>query len=306
MNLRQLEIFIRVTETKSMSEAARQLYISQPAVSQTIAELEDSLETKLFERINRRLFLTDSGELLYAYAKRIIGLLSEAEHQIKDLANLKRGKLSVGASTTIGIYLLPQIIGNFKKLYPDIEFIFTIDNTSIIETLLLDAQIDIGIVEGPIFSKDLDLIHFAHDRLEIICSSEHKWAISKTKQISVRDFEEETLIFREEGSGTREIIENVLNSKGVNYRAKHFLNNTEAIKKAVEANIGIGIVSEFAVRDELNSGRLFKVDLKGIRFTRELDLVIHKKKYKSEILDKFISFLKDYEQSSTLEDLPRL
>ncbi|NLB89380.1 MAG: LysR family transcriptional regulator, partial [Syntrophomonadaceae bacterium] len=233
MNLRQLEVFIRVAETKSMSKAAQQLYISQPAVSQTIAELEDSLETKLFERINRRLLLTNSGEVLYTYSKRIIGLLSEAQHQIKDLANLKRGKLSVGASTTIGIYLLPQIIGNFKKLYPNIEFIFTIDNTSVIEALLLDAQIDIGIVEGPIFSKDLELIHFAHDQLEIICSSEHKWARSQTKQITIEDLEKETLIFREEGSGTREIIENVLKSKGVNYRPQHILNNTEAIKKAV-------------------------------------------------------------------------
>lgn len=301
MNLRQLEVFIRVAETNSMSEAARQLYISQPAVSQTIAELEESLETKLFERINRRLLLTNSGEVLYTYSKRILGLLSEAEHQIKDLANLKRGKLAVGASTTIGIYLLPQIIGNFKKLYPDIEFIFTIDNTSVIEGLLLDAQIDIGIVEGPIFSKDLELIHFAHDQLEIICSPEHKWAKSQTKQISVRDFEQETLIFREEGSGTREIIENVLKSRGVNYKPKHILNNTEAIKKAVESNIGIGIVSEFAVRDELNSGRLFKVELQGIKFIRELDLVIHKRKYRSEILEQFIAFLKDYEQFSTLQ-----
>ncbi len=294
MNLRQLHVFVMVVETGSMSETARRLYMTQPSVSQTIAELEESLQAKLFERINKKLIKTDAGEVLYTYSKRILKLVEEAESNIKDITNLKAGKLRLGASTTIGTYVLPKIIGDFKRKYEEIEVQFTIDNSGVIEEMILDHQIDIGLVEGPVHSRDIVVHYLLDDELYLVCSRNHHWVKDNLLKISPEQIAREALILREKGSGTREVVEEVLTRESISFRTAHVLNNTEAIKKAVEAGIGISFVSKLAVQEEIRNGSLVKIEVQGIHMTRTLSFIYHKEKFRSPLFQAFITYLNSY------------
>ncbi len=290
MNLRQLELFTKVAEIGSVTKTAKQVYMSQPAVSQAITELEDKLQLRLFERINHKMLLTSAGETLYQYSRRILSLLEEAENSMKDIANIRMGKLRIGASTTIGIYLLPHLLGDFQIEYDNIETQFFIDNSSVIEEMIMDNTIDVGLVEGPIHSKDITVKHLVADELFLICSPKHKWASENKRSIKPAELAEEVLIFRESGSGTREVIEHALNQQKVKYKPTHVLNNTEAIKNAVIANIGVAFLPQVAVEYDIKAGHLLHVDVEDIVFTRDFNLIFHKDKYHSVLLNAFIDF----------------
>lgn len=210
INFRHLEIFVVVVELKSMSRSAKKIHMSQPAVSQTIIELEKQLNTKLFERLNRKLILTFTGEVFYTYAKKILGLVNEAESSIKDIANVNTGKIKIGASSTYGIYLLPRIIAEFQKKYKNVELVFTIDNTHIIEDLIIHHKIDIGIVEGLNYSADLISKKLFDDELSFICSIDHDWAKEGRLEVNPAELDSQTFVLREKGSGTRQVIDEVI------------------------------------------------------------------------------------------------
>lgn len=291
MNLRQLELFTEVAETGIVSHAAKKLYMSQPAVSQTIADLEDSLGLKLFDRLKHKMQLTFAGEILYQYSKKILSLVDEAESQMLDMANLKMGRLRLGASTTIGIYLLPHLLGEFKQQYETIQSTCVIDNTSVIEEMLLTNQLDIGFVEGLVHSAEIEIQKVMDDEIWLICSPQHRWAREVRLVIDPVEIAGEALILREQGSGTREVVEKKLKEHNVCYEVWHVLNNTEAIKRAVAADIGIAFISQMAVKDEMESGRLVNVKLNGLPITREFKLIWHKDKYRSPLLNAFIQFV---------------
>lgn len=198
------------------------------------------------------------------------------------------GRLRVGTSTTVGIYLLPEIIGEFRKKF-NIDVYFTIGNTAEIEKLILDNSIDLGIVEGPVHSRDIVVTPYIDDELYLVCSKSHRWA--KKKNISPAEIENEDIIMREKGSGTREVFEEAMARNNVKYRIKYVLNNTEAIKKAVEANIGVSVISRLAVKKEIRGGRLLKVDIENIRFKRKFSIIYHKDKFKSNLFEEFIKHL---------------
>ncbi len=289
MNLRQLAIFLTVCELGSMSAAAKKLYMTQPAISQTILDLEADLDIALFDRINKKIILTYPGEVLRTYSKRILTLVEEAEHTMKDMANMKSGRLLIGASTTIGIYLLPDIIGKFRETHSNIDISYVIDNTNAIEEMVLDNQVDIGLVEGLIHSKDIVAKHYVEDELYVICSSNH--LLSNKKEVEMAELIKEDIIIREKGSGTREVFEKVMATYHFHYQYKHVFNNTEAIKKAVEANIGIAIVSKAALKDELQSQKIVRLVVKDVQFKRSFHTIYHKDKYHSLLFEEFIRFL---------------
>jgi DNA-binding transcriptional LysR family regulator len=291
VNLRQLELFTEVAETGIVSHAAKKLYMSQPAVSQTIADLDDSLGLKLFDRLKHKMQLTFAGEILYQYSKKILSLVDEAESQMLDMANLKMGRLRLGASTTIGIYLLPHLLGEFKQQYETIQSTCVIDNTSVIEEMLLTNQLDIGFVEGLVHSAEIEIQKVMDDEIWLICSPQHRWAREVRLVIDPVEIAGEALILREQGSGTREVVEKKLKEHNVCYEVWHVLNNTEAIKRAVAADIGIAFISQMAVKDEMESGRLVNVKLNGLPITREFKLIWHKDKYRSPLLNAFIQFV---------------
>jgi DNA-binding transcriptional LysR family regulator len=294
MNLRQLELFNMVAETSSVSETARNMYMTQPAVSQTILDMENDLQVRLFERMNRKMRLTYAGEVMFQYSKRILQLIEEAESHIQDIANTRVGRLRMGASTTIGIYLLPHILGDFQKLHSAIHSYFTIDNTAVIEEMILDNTIDIALVEGPVHSDSIAVDHLIDDELYLICSPQHQWVKEGRSIIEPDELRGEALILREKGSGTREVIEQAFNRHSIFYEPSHVINNTEAIKRAVMADIGIAFVSRVAVKDEIKDGRLMRMFLAGVQFSREFRIIYHKHKYQSPLLDTFIRFVHEY------------
>ena len=289
MNFRRLHIFKVVCESDTLTEAAKKLYMTQPAISQTISELESELNIPLFERINKKLTLTYAGESLYQYSKRILNLIDEAKHTLEDISNRKKGRLRIGASTTIGIYLLPKIIGEFQQQYLTIDLPFLIDNTEVIERLIHEHQIDVGLVEGPIHSN-VQTLSFFEDELVLVCSPAHPWA--KKGKVYPSAIEQEPMIVREKGSGTREVFETVMREKHLNYKIKQVLTYTEAIKKSVEANLGVAIISKIAVQDEIQEGKLVKVDVEGIQFKRQLNLIYHQDKNMNHLFAEFITFVK--------------
>ena len=289
MNLRQLRIFKSVCQNQNMSATARKLHISQPAISQTISNLEQQLNVKLFERLNRRLVLTNTGKILLNYSNRILNLIDEAEQTIDDINNLKQGKLRIGASMTIGTYLLPKIINQFQQQHPKLEIKFMIDNTEIIESMVLENEIDLGLVEGPTENKNIIRENFFDDQLLLTCSTDHEWA--KHNTIAPEKLKNKKLIIREKGSGTREVIENILVKHQLNYKIQHTLNNIEAIKKAVIANMGVSILPTIAIKEELVNNQLSTIKLKDISFTRKFSFIYHQDKYQSKLFKKFINFI---------------
>ncbi|MDE4542774.1 selenium metabolism-associated LysR family transcriptional regulator [Thermoanaerobacterium sp. R66] len=289
MNFRELNIFLSVCEYGSMSEAAKHLYMTQPAISQAISELEEEYNVKLFDRIGKKLVLTHAGEILRDYGKKINLLLMETENTLQNISDTKAGKLKLGASRTVGTYLLPKIIGKFLKLYANVELPFCISNTTEIVNMILNSEIDLGIVEGPIHSDSIEKKHLLDDELYLICSKEHQWA--KKNIIQMDDLSKADFIMREVGSGTREIFENTMKSHNIEYDIKLELNSIEAIKKAVEANLGVSVISKLALNEELKSSKLIKIEIEGIKFTRKFNIIYHKDKYLSDLHKKFIDFI---------------
>ncbi|MFZ5988408.1 MAG: selenium metabolism-associated LysR family transcriptional regulator [Bacillota bacterium] len=299
MNLRHLYMFKTVAEEGSMSKAGKILYMSQPAVSQTILELEETLNVKLFERLNKKLVLTNPGEILYSYAKRILLLVNEAENSMKDISNATKGKLTLGASTTIGIYLVPKIVGHFIQQYPRIDINYMIDNTRIIEQMILDHKIDIGLVEGTSYSKEIAVHHFLDDELHLTCSPEHSWIKAGQLSVEPEEISSQSLILREKGSGTRQVVEKAMSDHGLTYHTSHVLNNTEAIKKAVEANIGVAFFSEMSINEEISLHKLYTVKIKGVNITRQFNIIYHTDKYKSPVFNTFLNHIAKYKNTDT-------
>ncbi len=286
MNERKLRIFYEVAEKLNMTEVAEKLYISQPAVSQTILELENELGVKLFDRINRRLYLTNEGELFLNYVRRILNMYDDAIRSLKDINSLKTGKLKIGASTTIGIYILPDIIGKFTKQYKGIDTSIAIENTKLISDMILDNSIDFAFVEGPVYNEEIIKENFCDDELVFITSPEHPW--SNKDEISINEVDREKIIMREIGSGTREVFESYMTANNVNYNIAFELGNTEAIKKAVEAGLGVSCISKRCIKNEINNNTLSWTKLKEFEIKRKLILIYHKDKFLSTLLKTFI------------------
>ncbi|MGI6685849.1 MAG: LysR family transcriptional regulator [Bacillota bacterium] len=288
MNERKLRVFYEVATKLNMTEVANQMFISQPAISQTIRELESDFGVQFFDRIGKRLYLTYEGEVFLNYVRRILNLYDDCFKTLNDSSNLKTGKLRIGASTTIGIYVLPQILGDFYQKYPDIEISINIENTKIIADMILKNQIDFAFVEGPVSSDEIIEDFFCHDELVFIIPPNHPWA--KHQEIDLKMLENSKIIMREQGSGTREIFEDALRDFDVNYLIDFELGNTEAIKKAVEANLGVSCISSRCVEKEAKDGNIAIRKLKGLKIMREFHLIYHKDKYLSKLFNLFIDF----------------
>ncbi len=292
MNLRSLKIFKEVCETNNMTKAAKTLHITQPAISQTISNLEEELGIKLFERIKNHLELTYSGRVLCNYSQKIVRMLDESEDLLNQIANLKKGKLRIGASMTIGTYLMPKLINEFKNEREELKMPLLINNTDHIVDHILNNDLDIGFVEGPFNSAEITTSFFMKDELTLIASPDY---FSKSpKKIKLKDIAEENFILREKGSGTRDIAKQKLDETKINYEIKHVLNNFEAIKKAIMANMGISILPKLAVKEEIERGKLVEIKIKDLKIKREFKIIYHTDKYQSPFFMHFMDFLKKY------------
>lgn len=285
-----LQVFVSVVEKQNFSRTAEELHMTQPAVSQYIRTLENNIGTRLLERTNKYVRLNKAGEIVYHHAKEILGLYTNMQNLVDDLVNKANGPLTIGASYTFGEYVLPRIIANLQEIHPDIQPTLTIGNTSEIADLVATHQLDVGIVEGHFKDQQLHVEEFAEDYMVVVASSNH--VLAQKKHVEIRDLENETWIVREKGSGTREATEKMFRSFEFSPVKLMNFGSTQSIKEAVEAGLGVTMLSQWAIQKELRNGDLSIVPIKGLPFSRQFS-IITKSSFQTKALEVFIALLRD-------------
>lgn len=266
-----LLVFVNVAEKKNFTHTAKELCMTQPAVSQYIQTLERAVGAKLLERSNKFVRLNKAGEIVYHHAKEILGLYTRMHCLIDDLQHTARGVLSVGASYTFGEYLLPHIVASLHKRYPSIKPAISIGNTRDIVELVLSHKIDVGIIEGEFKHDRLVIEPFAKDRMYVVCSPGHR--LAKQNKVSISELSEETWIIREAGSGTREATERMFGEYKFQPNNLMEFGSTQIIKESVEAGLGISLLSYWAIRKELSLNSLTLLQVDGTPMFRNFSLV---------------------------------
>ena len=288
MNIRKLEIFYRTAKCLNMSQVAKDMYISQPSISQCISEIESEVDAKLFDRIGKKLYLTHEGQIFYEYTRRILNIYEEGINVIRS-SKSNKGKLVIGASTTIGTYIMPYIIHKFNQKEKDIEISMIIDNKQNIEELILNNKVDIAFIEGTVNSKEIILKDIWTDELVFISSINHEW--NGKKYLDIEDLKNNKFIIREDGSGTRQRFEGFLENKDIKFNSYIELSNLEAILNYVKLNIGVSCVPYMSVLSEENSKSINVYRIKDHKINRSLYSAIHKDKYISKPIECFMKFL---------------
>lgn len=273
-----------------MTRAAEKLFMTQPSISQAIAELEEYYKTKLFDRIAKKIYITEDGYKLITIANNIVELFEKAEAVIRDKKSAQ--KLRVGASVTIGTYLLNDILKKMS-VHNEISVEYVIDNTKNIEEMILTARLDIALVEGDIKSEDIIVKPFMDDRLTLVCSAENKLAWRNS--VNIKELENYNFIIREYGSGTKELIEALARKNNVKLNVTGVVSNIEAIKNSVMSDIGISILPEIAITRELREKKIAAVKLSGVSLKRKFSVVYHKNKNISEALEKFMRYVESFD-----------
>jgi len=242
-------VFKDVAETKNITLSAKKLHMSQPSISLQIQNLENQCGARLFDRTNKGVTLTKEGQIFYAHVRSILDLLANAKEQISALAQNQRGLIYLGATLTIGEYILPNILAFLFKTYPDVDFKVKIANTESISQDVLEKKMHIGLIEGPAPQhKDLNVNKFWEDELVVVIPHSHPWATRNS--ISIVELPLERLVTREDGSGTRRVMEVALKERGLDPEQLNItmeLGSTQAIKQLVSAGLGITIISSLTV-----------------------------------------------------------
>ncbi|AOT72319.1 LysR family transcriptional regulator [Geosporobacter ferrireducens] len=291
MTLRHFQIFVTVCDAMNMTAAANTLFMSQPAVSQAISELEAHYDVRLFERLSRKLYLTQAGEKLLGYARHIIRMNRDAEGEMRALS--KNGSIRIGASVTIGACVLPKLIRSFKGEITSVAVEVTEGNTAQIEQLIICDKLDLGLVEGEVTLPDIISKPFSEDTLVLICGKNHPF--SRRVFIEPQELEGENFILREEGSGTRKTFEDAMSENALTWTSTWTCSNADTIKMAVAEGLGVSVISERAVCREIESGILHSVKINGLFLKRRFKLVYHKNKYLTEAMKCFIRFCFSWE-----------
>lgn len=290
ITLKQLEIFLAVYHQGSTVAAATQVFLSQSAVSMGLSELEKNLNTTLFQRVGKRLLPTQQAHMLSSLAAGAVKQVEEIEY----LFNLKVERLVIGASTTIGNYLLPKMIRDFQELHPEIEISLAVFNTTDICQGLLNYEYDLGFIEGDNPFVELKATSWMEDELVLFAAKKSRFVKADGILSSVRELEEIPLILRETGSGTRTFVQKNL-LQHLETTAVLELGNSEAIKQAVINDLGVGCLSHFALQDLLELEKIKVLSVKGFNaLHRPLYFLVNKKSVHSEAYNKFMDFAFNY------------
>lgn len=289
MTIRHLRIFITVAECGKMNLAAKNLYISQPSVSQAIQELEKYYGTLLFERLSQRLYLTDSGKKLLPYAKNVLRTFEELDQMMK--IEGEHPIVRVGASVSVGTSHLVGLVEEMKKQVVGVDIQALVHNTAMIEQKILESELDIGLVEGVVEHKDLVKVPILKDELVIVVGRKHPFY--HLKKVGIQQLDQMGIISREGGSKTRNQYEQLLVELGVTLKQKWICTNTEAIKNAVKIGEHMAILSRMILNEELSSGELKVVNVENIHVYRSIMMIYHKNKYISPTLEAFMNIIKE-------------
>jgi DNA-binding transcriptional LysR family regulator len=292
MDLRRLEVFCKVYELKSFSRAGKACLLSQPTVSEHIRHLETHLDVRLFDRLGREVVPTRAGEILYNYARRMLNLKREARQTLERYLGKMSGDLELGGSTIPGQYILPTLIGRFRENFPDIFIKLVIADTMKITNMVLDGGLELGVVGAKIKNNKLQYEQLFDDELVLAVSPEHHWA--QRSAIRLEELPQAPFIMREQGSGTRMTMLEILEQAGLDYQEFKVvaeMGSTDAIRQAIKAKVGVSILSRRAIADELQFEKLRHIPVKGLSLARHFYLVTHNKRSRSPIGEAFVEFL---------------
>lgn len=289
ITFRQLEIFIAVAETQQVTRASKKLFLTQSAVSMALGELENQLDAPLFDRHGRSLLLNDRGRYLLPMAKNILFQVWNVESMLTEKRELVAGSLEIIASSTIGNYVLPYLIGAFMQLHPETRINMLVANTKQAEKLVSQRVMDLGFVEGGINDEKVKAVPWFEDQLVVIVSPSHPLAAKESFQVP-DDLQETFWVMREEGSGTAEIFKNKLGKHVAQLKVVTRMGHTEAIKKAVESGIGAACLSELTICREMEQGWLKSLSIESINMRRQLRIIQHRNKVTTRLMDEFLSF----------------
>jgi len=295
MSDRRLKVFHTVARLLSFTKAAEALHMTQPAVTFQVRQLEEYFNTRLFDRTHNKVNLTPAGERVSEFAERIFDLYAEMENKVRDLTGEISGALTIGASTTIAEYMLPALLGEFKSQYPDINLRLKVSNSEGIVSMVEQNVIDLGLVESPVSNKNL-IVEVCHDdQLVVVVAPDHELAKSRAG-VKAADIVRYPFVSREEGSGTRDFIMQYLLEAKVRLSDMNIcleLGSPESIKGAVEAGMGITIISRSIIGKELKLNTLCELQLDP-PLSRPFSFVRQRQKFRVAVMEKLLEFAKAY------------
>jgi DNA-binding transcriptional LysR family regulator len=295
VDLRRLEIFVKVAELGSFSRAAEALFLTQPTVSEHVRALEDSLGVQLLDRLGRGTTPTRAGTLLLGYAQRMLTLAREATQAIEQFQGRVSGELTVGGSTIPGEYVVPELIGAFRGKYPDVRISLLIGSSHQVQTWVEDGRVEIGVVGAPPASRVLEGRPLMDDELVVVVGAEHPWAARNS--IALEDLKAEPMILRERGSGSRETFERALEGVGLDlgaFRIVGEIASTQAVKQAVRAGVGVSLISRRAVEVECRARLLACVKMRDLTVSRAFYLITHRDRSRSPLAQAFLAFVESH------------
>ncbi len=288
-----LKIFVTVVDHKNFSRAAEELYLSQPSVSMQIRNLENELATKLINRSPKHLELTQSGEIFYRYAKNILLLYDKAKEEIDQLSNVVTGGLKVGASNTIGEYILPFVLTEFAAQFPNVGIETSISNTEEISQAVRANHLDLALVEGEVNYSDLVIRPLMEDEIILVVPNQHP--LARLPIVTAEHLQDQIWILRESGSGTRAFSDKLIKDRGIGVKKSYIMGSGQAVKQSVIAGLGIALVSNWIVRKELKARELTAIRIKGKRLTRSFSLIQLKSHELSKAMEVFTEQLFTHE-----------
>ena len=294
IDFRHLETFCRVAELKSFSKAADDLFLTQPTISGHILSLEQSLSLRLFDRRRREVRLTKAGEVFLEYASKILSSRKNLLNALSEFSLGIRGELSLGASTIPGEYLLPKLMGDFKKEHPHFVISLKIADTKKIVQYVLQDSVEFGIIGAKLSHPSLHYEKYEDDQIIVVASPDHP--LVRKKRVNVEELLKEPWIIREDGSGTQMAVEKALRKKGKSLKQFNVvmeMGSTTSVKEGVKARLGLAFLSQRAAEEELDQGFLFRIDVVGIEpIVRQIYIVCHRGSTLSPIGMEFLRFLK--------------
>jgi DNA-binding transcriptional LysR family regulator len=294
IDFRHLETFCRVAEVKSFSRAADDLFLTQPTVSGHILSLEKSLSLRLFDRTGREVRLTKAGEVFLRYASKTLTIRKDLLNALSEFSQGIRGELSLGASTIPGEYLLPKLMGDFKKDHPHFTLSLKIADTKEVVEYVLQGNVELGMIGAKVSHPSLYYEKYEEDEIIVIAPSGHP--LARKKRVDLEDLLKEPWIIREEGSGTQMAVDKALRRKGKSLRAFNVvteMGSTSSMKEGVKARLGLAFISARAAEEELNQGLLSRIAVEGMEsISRQIYIVSHRGRTLSPIGMEFLRFLK--------------
>ena len=301
-SLRQLEIFVAISRTESVSRASEELSLSQSATSSSLGEFERQFDLQLFDRVGKSLRINETGRMLLPRAVELLDRAKEIESSLQ--GNTSFSRMKIGATLTVGNYLATILVARFLQEHPESRIQLQVQNTSTIVQQIANHELDLGLIEGDCHHPDIEVQPWIADELVVFSSPNHP--LTKQKRITMEQLLLEPWILREKGSGTRETFDRAFHNHHAELNIRLELEHTEAIKRAVESGLGIGCISRLALRDAFRRGSLVQLATANLDLSRYFYFLWHKQKYQTNGMREFLTLCKNLTAGVERSDLVNL